>query len=50
MQISPFLRLQKVTNNWSKILYHLKYESYGDDMFPQICTCLFRDLQVKILQ
>ena len=48
MQISPFLLHQKITIYWSKIFYHLKYESYGDDMFPFICTCLFRDLQVKI--
>ena len=32
------------------MFYHPKYESYGDDMFPFICICLFRDPQVKFAQ
>ena len=47
MEISPFYDT-KTTIDWCKFFYHLKFESYCDDMFPFICTCLFRDLQVKI--
>ena len=46
MQISPFLRNKKITLYWSKIFYHQKSENYGDDMFPFICTGLFREISV----
>ena len=47
MEISPFYDT-KIAIYWCKIFYHMKYQSNGDDMFPFICTCLFRDLRVKI--